>query len=536
MKKLKYILGSVALAGTFAACNDLNTQPLGGIVTEEQRSEIINSNPDAIDALASGIYGNYNGWELTYAGQQDFGYPAIMVQLDCRTADYFSINVNLYGWFSAPAEYLDNTATSSYNISRWRLPYNTIYSSNAVLGAIEADTEDNTLLYYRAQAYANRAFAYWNLAQLYQFNYVNHQNDPCVPLITEENAEEVSLNGAPRASVKEIYEQIISDLDTSIELMDGNPAAVRADKRYIDINVAYGLRARAYLCMQEYDKAAEDAYAVISSGRFAPLSAQQALLPGYNDFTAQNWVWGIYESTETTNGLYTLAGFVGSYTYGYAYVGMWKAINSNLWKRIPDSDCRKLWWINPDTRGSNAQYYTAADGDAVAYLEEVEAPDYGVVKFAPYQNVLGQSQNESDVPLMRIEEMYLVLAEAQGMGGNLAEGIQTLNSFVNNYRWLGSTPYSCNATNAEEFLDEIWFQRRVELWGEGMAYFDIMRLNKPVDRKNSNWEEDQYLMKNYAYYIPAGADVLRMPIPQTEIDNNPMLTEADQNPLGEASL
>ena len=534
MKKL-YILSSLTMAAGLTSCYDLDTQPMSSVVTEEQRSEIIESDPSKIDALASGIYGNYNGWQLTYAGNQDFGYPGMMVQLDCRLSDYFSINVDLYGWFSACAEYEDNVSNSSYGMTRWRLPYNTIYSCNQILSTIDPETTDDTLKYYRAQAYGNRAFAYWILAQIFQFNYVGHQNDPCVLLITEENSDEVAANGAPRASVQAIYDQMLSDLNTGIELMTNNPAATRSDKRYLDLSVMYGLRARTYLCMQEYAKAASDAQAVINMGTARPLSAYDAMLPGYSDITASNWLWGVFESTETTHGLYTHAGFTGSYTYGYAYVGMWKAINSSLWAQIPAGDCRKLWWINPDTRESNAMYYTAADGDAAAYLDEVGAPAYAVVKFAPYQNVLNQSNNESDVPLMRIEEMYLILAEAQGMGGDLATGKATLENFVNNYRMLSGT-YTCNASSPDEFLDEVWFQRRVELWGEGMGYYDIMRLNKPIDRTNSNWEDPQYLMDTYAFYIPAGDPVLLSQIPYTVIDNNPMLTDADQNPTGQATL
>lgn len=536
MKTIKYILPGLLLAAGITACNDLDTAPMSGIITEEQRSDVINSDPDKIEAVSAGVYANYNAQEGTYGEFFDFGMPALFLQYESRTADFVSSNADLYGWFSSCAEYQDNTANSAYNIPRWRVPYNTIYSANQVLGTIDPDTDDNVLKYYRAQALGNRAFSYWVLAQGYQFNYVGHQNDPCVPLITDENQNEAAAEGAPRATVQEIYDQILSDLNTALSLVEGNSAAVRKDKRYIDKNVLLALRARTYLCMGDYTNAAADAQAVISSGAFRPLSASQALLPGYITLSDPNWVWGINMDTEDVMGLYTLSGMMGSYTYGYAYVGMWKLINSNLWARIPEQDVRRLWWIAPETRESNAMYYTDADGDAVEYLDAVGAPEYAVVKFAPYDNVLQQSNNEADIPIIRIEEMYLVLAEAQGMGGNLAQGIQTLNNFVNSYRWTGSPAYSCTATTPAEFLDEVWFQRRVELWGEGINYFDLLRLNKPVDRTNSNWNDPDNQMMSYAFYIPAGAPVLLYQIPTSEIDNNIALTDADQNPTGSATL
>lgn len=532
MKKI-YIISSLAMAGFMTSCYDLDTEPMSSVITEDQREEIIKQDPDKINALSDGIYANYNAQEACFSEFFDFGYPSIMLQLDSRTADFISTNADDYGWFSACAEYLDNTANSSYNIVRWRMPYNTIYSSNQVLMTISADETDDTLKYYRAQALTNRAFCYWVLAQIYQFNYAGHKDAPCVPLITEENQQEAATEGAPRASVEAVYNQIISDLSNAINLMSGNSVAVRSDKRYVDITVAYALRARAYLCMEMFDEAVADARTVINSGRFRALTPQEAIGPGFITLSDPNWVWGIYYAYENVMGLYTLSGFLGSYTYGYAYAGMWKCINNNLFDKISKNDPRRLWWIEPETRASNAQYYTAASGNAVAYLEENGFPDWAVTKFAPYDNVLMQQTNQADVPLIRIEEMYLIEAEALYRGGKQTDGIQALESFVNNYRWLGSDPYTF-ASTGKEFMDEIFFQREVEFWGEGMTYYDIMRLNLPVDRRNSNWTYDDFNMQPYAYYIPAGDPVLLMQIPASEVDNNPKITS--NNPPGSASL
>lgn len=546
MNKYKLLLPSVLLAGAFVACNDLDTAPMSSTITADQREDVIAGDPEKLEAMSAGVYANFNTWQNAISSSQygnsayaDFGLAALFLQWDSRTADMLTVDADYYGWFASCVEYLDNTASGSYNATRWNLSYNAINSANQVLGTVSPDTEDPQLKYYRAQALGNRAYQYWLLAQEYQFNYAQgYQDYPCVPIITDENSEEAALNGAPRATVANVYAQILSDLNTAIELVDGNPVATRPDKRYIDKNVLLALRARTYLCMGDYTNAAADAQAVISSGAFTPLSAQEALLPGFNELTAKNWIWGINMDAEDVAGLYTFFGMMGSYTYGYAYVGMWKLIDSVLWAQIPVGDVRKLWWIAPDTRESNAMYYTDASENAVEYLETVEAPDYAVVKYAPYQNVLRQSDNQGDVPIIRIEEMYLILAEAQGLGGNLSQGIQTLEEFVNNYRMDGAT-YTCRASNSEEFIDAIWLQRRVELWGEGINYFDVLRLGKPIDRQSngaSNWLDPDNLMDAYAYYIPAGSPVLIYQIPESVIQNNPQITQADQNPTGTASL
>ena len=76
----------------------------------------------------------------------------------------------------------------------------------------------------------------------------------------------------------------------------------------------------------------------------------------------------------------------------------------------------------------------------------------------------------------------------------------------------------------------------MELWGEGLSYFDVMRLNKDVDRRNSNWETSANRVTQYAYYVPAGSAVMLSQIPQSELEGNPALTAADQNPTGQASM
>ena len=75
--------------------------------------------------------------------------------------------------------------------------------------------------------------------------------------------------------------------------------------------------------------------------------------------------------------------------------------------------------------------------------------------------------------------------------------------------------------------DEIWWQRRVELWGEGFAFNDIMRLEKPIIRTNSeNWPAawaDQD--------VEARNGVLLWRIPQGEIEANKGISESDNNPF-----
>ncbi len=62
-----------------------------------------------------------------------------------------------------------------------------------------------------------------------------------------------------------------------------------------------------------------------------------------------------------------------------------------------------------------------------------------------------------------------------------------------------------------------------------------MRLKKPIDRSNSNFNNANNNAQ-YAYKIPAESAVMLSLIPQSEINGNPAITDADQNPTGQASL
>ena len=131
------------------------------------------------------------------------------------------------------------------------------------------------------------------------------------------------------------------------------------------------------------------------------------------------------------------------------------------------------------------------------------------MKFAPYQNKLATTVNASDIILMRVEEMYLINAEATAMAGKPADGKAILENFVKTYR---DPSYTCAATDAAGVQEAVWKQRRIEFWGEGQAYFDLLRLNKPLDRRGGGWPSE------WVYNVPAPLKPFL--IPQREINAN----------------
>jgi len=85
------------------------------------------------------------------------------------------------------------------------------------------------------------------------------------------------------------------------------------------------------------------------------------------------------------------------------------------------------------------------------------------------------------VPFIRNEELVLIYAEAN-LGGNNAEALRAINIIRSS---AGIADYA-GAMDAGSLLDEILYQRRYSLFGEGHRWVDMRRLNRlnelPLDR------------------------------------------------------
>ena len=225
-------------------------------------------------------------------------------------------------------------------------------------------------------------------------------------------------------------------------------------------------------------------------------------------------MWGIIvnETDEiVSSGIVNWPSHMGSLNFGYANFSGGLQINKDLYDKIPGDDVRKGWWIGGDLKSKNLSPSQQAMVTGYGYKA------YTQVKFAPYNNVLETSINANDIPLMRVEEMYLIKAEAEAMSGK--DGEKTLVDFIKKYR---NEKYVVNSSDIQE---EVFLQRRIELWGEGLNWFDLMRLNKGVDRRGAGFPND-----NMIFNIAPTDPILLWPIPQAEIQANQALSAADQNP------
>jgi len=480
MKKIYTTLSVAVLLASCAGFDEL--EPQGGTLLESQVKKANEYAPSRGNAPFNGMYTKLGAPVSVYGGgvdgrPDDFGFIMIAFSSDLEAADIVTANSG-YNWFSTCGALTSRNGDYANPYIRYAAPYNEIAAANEIINTYPADSNEPEIRHKLAQARAIRAFSYLNLAPYFQFRYETSADLPCVPLVTEKTS---NFTENPRASVAQIYALIMEDLGWAIDNLEG---FVRPDKSRIDRQTAYGLRARANLYMGNWQAAAEDA-AKAAEG-YVPASMEEVASPSFYSINEHNWIWGYDMTTDVaqTNSYATASAWIRSFSGdGYsAGTQVYSCINSLLYNKIPDTDVRKGWWVDESLESPLLENVTwdGVSGNEVATLEieNVKLPflPYTNVKFG--MNTIGGTNNDEDWPFMRVEEMILIQAEGYVRSGQADLGKQILEDFVKTYR---DPSYSADA-GGRTLEDEIWYQRRVELWGEGFSNPDTRRLGKPLVR------------------------------------------------------
>ena len=511
------------------SCSDIDKQdPESGALTPDQVKETNLAIPSRIQATFDGMFNFMAKPSTGYPSSSradDFGFVMAAISLDLEGADMFGGD-NGYNWFSTCSEYSNRNPNYANPFIRYKVPYTEIGLCNDFIASLPADTDDPGILNQIAQARALRCFAYMALAPYFQFGFSKAADQPCIPLLTDG----VDFTNNPRATVKEVYDYVITELTEAIPQLGG---VQRSSKAYINENVAYGLRARANLALGKYAEAAADA-AKAAEG-FTPASIAEVSVPTFCSLSEHNWIWGInvFDDLIRNYGYRTSVSWLCAFTgdgYGPATDNV-PCINVLLYNKIPETDVRKGWWLDANKHSPNWANLTWSDpadpsikatGDEIA---DFETSDGGKVAFGPYTNIkfalksgVGNSLNNNDWPLMRVEEMILIQAEGLAKSGNEAQARQILESFVKTYR----DPQYSSTAGGRSLADEIWFQRRVELWGEGFFMSDAKRLSKPIVRiHNADTKTNgSNVPAAWQFNISPDNAYLNMRFPTTEMNNN----------------
>ncbi len=485
LRTVRHQVPALALAGVaslslFTACME-DALP-SGMYTQEQLNQSPKAKEGAFWAIPSSIVqptGDH--WQ--------FGWGTVMHARDVMTGDMTKPYVD-YDHFNTFSEVIYLGQDYNRANTLYMAYYDVVLAANTSIKgyvANEANLSDAEKGFLGA-SYAFRALSYLELAGMFEFlpNEVfpdgrnaqgNVVTNLTVPIVTDVVSQKDSYNN-PRATHKQMFDFILSDLDkaeANIDKLDANTKDVP------HLDVVYGLKARLYLWDGQYDKAAEFARKAINAHTGAPLTKTEWVDPiaGFNSPNVGSWMLSASINKETLGTRYSLSNWTGWVSpesrFGYAGLGgVFPFIDRSLYDKIADTDFRKLSFKAPKGH--------ALEGKTSYINEKVGAvlPAYTSVKFRSGQgNIVNHSVGAAcSYPLMRVEEMYLIEAEAAAHT-DAAKGAALLNTFMKTYR---DANYNCTLSSSDEVVQEVVLQKRIELWGEGRSFFDIKRLNMSVTR------------------------------------------------------
>ncbi|WP_346984965.1 RagB/SusD family nutrient uptake outer membrane protein [Chryseobacterium sp. POE27] len=335
-------------------------------------------------------------------------------------ADYnalsFEASKRLYTWMP------DNVATSVSSGNDWSACYRSIYVCNAVLFNMKdknytGEQADNI----RGQALALRAFRYLDAAQIWckAYNPATAGTDLGLPLRLDPDMNIPSV----RSTVKQTYEQIISDLQTAIPLL----LQKQISGMRISRAAAYGLLARTYLFMGDYEKALSNTEAALNIG--GELMDFNTLNPDAD-----------YPVAELNKEVLLWAAMK------YEYHLIPAKIPDHIYQMYDNNDLRKTIFFRKNTANEVLfkAYYNNANGPIVS---------------------------------VAIDELYLMAAECKVRMNKIQEGIGYLNTLLIK-RWKTGTFVPITANSQAQALDIVLKERRKELLIRGLRWPDLKRYNR----------------------------------------------------------
>lgn len=500
MKKTIYI-ATIALFGLLSCSKEkLNPVPSNAV----SDSQIFSSVASAQTALNGGIkwIGYYLTNSLGTIMSEVMGEDALMTNGNYGIDTY---NWNLYSYtYSQVAE--TDPWWFGYSNYIWQYDYMGVDAANNIIAYV-TDLPDETgkedLL---GQAYALRGFMFLRLARMFAPAYSINPEAPAIILRT--TPADAAVEHMGRASLKDTYDRALKDLDY------GRQHCSAAKTDYFTPKSCALFMARAYLEMGDYSNAkkyAEEAASNTFDG--SNLMSQEDYQAGFKSPNAE-WLQ-YYAINATTSNYYASipsfyylaeacysadangkadindteyldgpkeADYFKNPLYGYSTVRWTKRFRDSF----EDGDCRKLFPF----------YFFEEDG-------------WFTSKFS-HRSMVG----DADFVLARIAEAYLIKAECEAQpSGNAATAKNVLNAL--------QTKRGATATDAS--LENIYMERRKELYGEGFRLHDIKRLHQALDRTQD--PEHWSTLKS----LPANSNRFMLPIPEVEMLYNKALTPEDQN-------
>lgn len=437
--------------------------------------------------------------------------------------------------------------TNQYPRHIYEFLYQIISNANMVIANIDnAAGPQEERDYIKGQALFYRSFAHFSAVQLYGERYDRNNagnNNQLGIVLRLEN----STDPKARSTVEETYTSVNEDMDEAIRLLS-NVTFERSTKMHINQHVARAIKARILLTQGRWIEAAEMAKLVVqNSGAQLDNSLYDYKQGRMSDASNSEVIWAkIAQPALETATLFNFYSYISNTNISYNR-NTPRAIYNLLYEKISPTDIRKQLWVE-NVVGHQGLVFPPG-GNRYKWMSQKFIVDHPDNTSNGYSGAIVTA----DLAFVRLPEMYLIMAEAYARGNQEDLAKDALYTVAKDR----DPAYERSTKSGEALIEEIMFQRRVELWGEGFRFLDLKRLNLPLDRgpkpragfnqggavngwrSNSNPTNLDPLASNFnmyeeqpvgelSRYIPAGAKEWQWVIPHLEIQYNPL---CEQNPL-----
>lgn len=338
---------------------------------------------------------------------------------------------------------------SNYNASyfsndnvTWTDMYSRINVMNVILDEItdmprESDEDAATFLRVQGEAHFLRAWSYFTLVNLYGDAYSPETCEQklgvplkLTPYIEHDKDKDTQFQ---RASVKEVYDQIVKDLLLAEDFLTRSPQKSAHRLHRASLEAVDLLLSRVYLYMQEWENAEKKAEAVIASPNFS-LTPLSAWTDGFTFLTSENPEVILSQGGNTLNTTTVFTGQAGDFCV--------------------TQELRDLYMEND--RRANC-FFGVRDS---------------IILANKYERSSAILPHISDAFTLRLSEAYLNQAEACSMqSGKETKALQALNAL----RKERITEYTNEQYTGGELVQQIRDERRKELCFEGHRWFDLRR-------------------------------------------------------------
>ncbi len=536
-KNINKLLAGSLLAGVilFSSCagDYLDTAP----TDSTGATDAVGTTTNAMKAL-NGI-AKIMTTQQYYFGQGFAGENNIIAHYENYPSENYLYNYYASGWAPIHNQEFHSRTNSIYDAYAWYYYYTIVGNANTILANIDnASGTETEKAFIKASALTFRAYAFEKLVHYYCWRWQDSSNGSSQGIVLRLDE---STGGQGYATLAETYAQIYKDLDEAIALYEQSGKNREAAQIWLpNINVAHAVYARAALTKQDYSKALSEAKLARKN---YPLMSNAEYWAGFCNPTSE-WIFGSFGSAQENNWYwsYGVQFSCNGYYASNAATGA-GAIGRQLINRIPNNDARKALFLTEDKfpgdnytnnsaidmtygifgNGTNEELANKLLGEVAAYCEKMAVKGLAAPYAAGYMYLGGQlkfyvfdTPGVSYLPFIRSSEMVLIEAEANYFLKDEAAARASLIELNAN---SGRNPeYTCEKTG-DDLWKEIMDYRELELWGEGFAWSDYKRWNRPVQRVGFAQGGNAHI--SIAKTIPVdGANKWTWDVPLNETDYN----------------